>query len=358
MTRSRICQYHMRTLFASLFLGTILIASSVEINAQGFSNAKYAGEYLGLGAGARSSGLGGTGVALSNDVTAGYYNPAGLSTLSHLQIALFHESRFAGLFNYDYLSAALPLDSLQTVGLSVVRFGYGEINDTRGALIDRNGNGIIDEDDRIDPSLVRVGSAADWAFIGSYARTVNPKLSVGGNVKVLHRSILDTSAWGLGFDLSVRYRPDSNLSLGATLNDATKSMIAWETGLQEFIVPSLRLGAAYSLRVGDKHRITPAIDGVFRFEGREASTQLDLGVASLDPMAGLEYGYKDVVFGRVGYTELEELTLGAGVQLPKLAIDYSFTGESTDLDGIGPSHRVSLRLTLEEDRFARPGLPE
>lgn len=345
----------MRIFFPSLFLGAILITTSPDSTAQGFSNAKYAGEYLGLGAGARSSALGGTGVALAADVTAGYYNPAGLSSLSHLQIALFHESRFAGLFNYDYLAAALPLDARQTVGLSVVRFGYGEINDTRGALVDRNGNGVIDEDDRIDPSLVKVGTAADWAFIGSYARTISTRLSVGGNVKVLHKSILDTSAWGLGFDVSLRFRPDSNLTLGATLNDATKSMLAWETGLQEFIVPSLRLGAAYALHLGDNHRLTPAIDGVFRFEGRESGTQLDLGVASLDPMAGLEYGYRDVVFGRVGYSELEEVTLGAGVQLPKLAIDYSFTGESSDLDGIGPSHRVSLRLTLEEDRFAREG---
>lgn len=334
----------------------VLLTSAIilpAVSAQGFVNAKYAGEYLGLGAGARSSGMGGVGTALSSDVTAGYYNPAGLSQIRYPQIAIFHESRFSGLFNYDYVSGAIPLDSRQSIGATIIRFGYGEIQDTRGALIDRNGNGVIDEDDRIDPARVRIGTAADWAFIGSYARIISEEFSVGGNVKVLHRSILDTSAWGIGFDLSARYSPLDDLILAATLNDATKSLLAWETGHQEFIVPSFRLGAAYTLRVGDDHAITPAIDGVFRYEGREAAARVDLGFASLDPAVGIEYGFAEKVFARAGFSELEELTLGAGVKLPKLNIDYSFTGESTDLDGVGVTHRVSLRLTLEEEKFAR-----
>ena len=329
-----------------------------RLDAQGFVNAKYAGEFLSLGAGARSSGMGGTGTASSGDVTAGYFNPAGLSAIEYPEIAVFHESRFAGLFNYDYLAGALPIDASQTVGLSLIRFGYGEIKDTRNALIDRNGNGVIDEDDRIDPARVRIGSAADWGAIGSYARQINENLSVGGNVKILYRSILDTSAWGFGFDLGARYSPTEDLVLGASLQDATKSILAWETGHQEFIVPSLRLGGAYSLGIGEDHSVTPAVDAVLRFEGRSESAQADLGVASLDAAAGLEYGFRNRLFGRVGYTELEQLTIGAGVRLPKLNIDYSFSQESADLDGVGATHRVSLRLTLEEDRFRRESAGE
>ncbi len=342
-----------RSLVPFTLLAIACSAFLPRASAQGFVNAKYAGEYLGLGAGARSSGMGGAGTALSSDVTAGYYNPAGLSQIGYPQIAIFHESRFSGLFNYDYMSGALPLDSRQTIGATILRFGYGEIQDTRGALIDRNGNGVIDEDDRIDPARVRIGTAADWAFIGSYARTITENFSVGGNVKVLHRSILDTSAWGIGFDLSARYSPLDDLYLAATLNDATKSLLAWETGHQEFIVPSLRVGTAYTLRFGEEHALTPALDAVFRYEGRQEAARVDLGFASLDPVVGIEYGFDEKVFARAGYSEIEELTLGAGVKLPKLNIDYSFTGESTDLDGVGVTHRVSLRLTLEEDKFAR-----
>lgn len=331
----------------------LLPALSTSATAQGFTNAKYAGEFLSLGAGARYAGLGGAGVALSNDVTAGYYNPANLSKILYPQIAVFHESRFAGLFNYDYGAGALPIDSLQTVAASIIRFGYGEIKDTRNALIDRDGNGEINEDDRIDPSRIRLGSAADWAFIGSYARVINERLSVGGNVKILYRSILDTSAWGVGIDLGARYTPLNNLELGATLFDATKSTLAWETGHQEFIVPSLRLGGAYLLNIAEKHGISPTVDAILRFEGRHETTMLDLNFASMDVAAGLEYAYANKVFARAGYSELGQLSVGAGLKLPKLNIDYAFTTENNDLEGIGATHRISLMLTLEEAKFAR-----
>lgn len=343
-----------RILFLSLASAALLFSlSPSSLPAQGFVNAKYAGEFLSLGAGARSAGLGGAGTALSNDVTAGYYNPANLGRILYPQIAVFHESRFAGLFNYDYAAGALPIDSLQTIAASVIRFGYGEIKDTRNALIDRDGNGKIDEDDRIDPNRIRIGSAADWAFIGSYARAVNERLSVGGNVKVLYRSILDTSAWGVGIDIGARYTPVENLELGATLFDATKSMMAWETGHQEFIVPSLRLGGAYRLNIGEKHGISPTVDAILRFEGRHETTMLDLSFASMDIAAGLEYAFDNRVFARAGYSELGQMSVGAGIKLPKLNIDYAFTTENNDLEGVGATHRVSLMLTLEEAKFAR-----
>ena len=342
------------TMFFSLIAAlTLLVSGTHPLYGQGFVNAKYAGEFLSLGAGARSAGLGGTGTALSNDVTAGYYNPANLSLLNYPQIAVFHESRFSGLFNYDYGAGALPVDERQTVALSVIRFGAGEIKDTRNALIDRNGNGEIDEDDRLDPNRIRIGSAADWAFIGSYARTINEKLAVGGNVKILYRSILDTSAWGVGIDIGAQYRPLDHLRLGATLFDATKSTLAWETGHQEFIVPSLRLGGAYDLMIAGKHGVVPTVDAVFRFEGRSEAANVDLGVASLDVAAGLEYGYDQKFFARAGYSELGQLSIGAGVKLPKLNIDYAFTRENAELEGIGATHRVSLMLTLEEEKFER-----
>ena len=334
----------------SLFL-LLLLGVVPEGNAQ--SNAKYAGEFLSIGVGARYSGLGGAGVALSNDVTAGYFNPANLGRLNYPQISIFHESRFAGLFNYDYAAGALPIDSMQTAALSIIRFGYGEIKDTRNALIDLNGNGILDEDDRVDPNRIQIGSAADWAFIGSYSRTINEKLSVGGSIKLLHRIILDTTAWGFGIDVGASYEVIENLQLGATLFDATKSLLAWETGHQEFIVPSLRLGAAYDLAIAEDHRVRPTIDGIYRFEGRDETTTLNASLFSLDLAAGLEYGYKEKFFVRGGRSELGQLSIGAGVKLPKLNIDYSFTQENNDLENVGASHRVSLMLTLEEAKFMR-----
>ena len=158
---------------------------------------------------------------------------------------------------------------------------------------------------------------------------------------------------GVGIDLSASYRPIDNLTLGATLADATKSMLIWDTGAQEFIVPSLRVGGGYRLAISADHAVTPVVDGIFRFEGRHNTTFGDLGFASLDAAAG-RILYRDRVFLRGGYTELHQLTLGAGVRLPKLTIDYAFTRETSDLDGFGATHCVSVMVTIEEPKYARP----
>jgi hypothetical protein len=332
----------------------LVLVGSGSLQAQGFVNAKYAGDFLGFGVGGRAAGLGGAGTGYADDVTAGYFNPAALARIEYLQGSILHESRFAGQINYDYFAAAYPFAADQTVGLTVFRLGLDGIKDSRNALVDRNGNGRLDETDRIDSSKITFGGASSWAVMASYARPLTPELSVGGNVKFFYKSVLEHSAWGVGVDVSASYRPVEGLSLGATLSDATKSLLIWDTGNQEFIVPSLRLGAAYRQEILTNHSLMPTVDGIFRFEGRHATTLVDLTAASLDIAAGLEYSYKDRVFLRGGFSELQQITVGAGIKLPKLSIDYAFTNESSDLQGFGPTHRVSLTLTLEEAKFGRP----
>lgn len=332
---------------------TVLALLPAAVHAQGFVNAKYAGEFLSSGVGGRSAGIGGAGTGFVNDVTAGYFNPSALSLITYPQISILHESRFAGQINYDYAAGALPLGSGQTLGISAIRLGLDGIKDSRNALIDRNGNGRLDEDDRIDEAKIKLGGSADWAVYGSYARKIDDKLSVGGSLKILYKTVLEHSAWGLGVDLGATYRPMDDMQLGATLTDATKSLLTWDTGNQEFIVPALRLGGAYRYRINDDHSVMPAIDGTFRFEGRHQTTMVDLSFASLDVQGGLEYSYRDRVFLRGGYTDLKQITIGAGVKLPKLNIDYAFTHQNSDLDSFGATHRISLMLTLEEPKFAR-----
>jgi hypothetical protein len=336
-----------------LLTSLLLLLAAAGATAQGFANAKYAGEFLGSGVGSRSAGLGGAGTGFASDVTAGYFNPAALSLVDYLQASILHESRFAGQINYDYAGVALPLGANQTFAISAIRLGLDGIKDTREALEDRNGNGRVDEDDRLIESRIKIGGAADWAFIGSYARKVDDQLSWGGSVKLLHKSVLDHSAWGLGVDISAMYRPMENLQLGATLADATKSLLSWDTGNQEFIVPTLKLGGAYKLQVLEEHSIMPVVDAILRFEGRHETTMLDLGFTSVDIQGGLEYSYKDRVFVRGGATELGQYTVGAGVKLPKLNIDYAFTSQGPDQEALGVTHRISLMLTLEEEKFKR-----
>ncbi len=48
--------------------------------------AKYAGEFLSIGVGGRALGMGSAAVALASDVTAGYWNPAGLTGIMYPEV--------------------------------------------------------------------------------------------------------------------------------------------------------------------------------------------------------------------------------------------------------------------------------
>jgi hypothetical protein len=66
---------------------------------------KFAGEFLSIGVGPRALSMGGASVAVSNDATAGYWNPAGLSVLSRQMVTVMHSEQLSGLA-YDYFADA------------------------------------------------------------------------------------------------------------------------------------------------------------------------------------------------------------------------------------------------------------
>jgi hypothetical protein len=53
---------------------------------------KFAAEFLKVGVGARAMGMGGAFVALANDATASYWNPAGLAQLREAEFSLVHKT--------------------------------------------------------------------------------------------------------------------------------------------------------------------------------------------------------------------------------------------------------------------------
>src|SRR5262245_57375127 len=62
---------------------------------------KYAGEFLHVGAGARAIGMGGAFIAIADDASAAYWNPAGLPFLGKHEILYQHSEQFRSAVNYD-----------------------------------------------------------------------------------------------------------------------------------------------------------------------------------------------------------------------------------------------------------------
>ena len=323
--------------------------------------AKYGGEFMATGFGSRALAMGGAHVAAASDLTAAYWNPAGLMRMDYPEIGLMHEQRFGGLLSYNYGGVAWPFGPKYTLALSVTRSGVDDIPDTRSALIDLNGNGQLDPNERLDPNRVTSFSTADWVAYLTYAFRSSDRLSLGVNLKLLHRDYSIENATGVGFDIGAMYRATDALTLGATVQDATTTLMAWSTGRNELVSPTVKIGAAYAIEaLGGT--ILPVLDLELMGEGREFASTLNLGPVSVNPRFGLEYRFKDVFALRGGLSELyfdedhekkQYLTFGAGIHLPKLYLDYAFGQNDLFSEFKDASHRISLRLVLEEPKFSR-----
>ena len=227
----------------------LIIPIFFTFNSNGFAGkiikAKYAGEFLATGVGARALGMGGAFVAGSNDVTCGYWNSVDLSQINYPQISAMHAQRFANIVNYNYGALAIPIAKKSSLALSLIRLGVDNIPNTQDALLDYGedgipntgdageGNGIIDSNERIDPNKVIYFNSADYAVYLSYGKKRSDKFFYGGNVKVIKKGVGENSAWGMGFDFSALWRPYPRLNVGVNMQDITTTLLVWETGRQE-----------------------------------------------------------------------------------------------------------------------------
>jgi hypothetical protein len=335
----------MRILKLILFVMLIAqFASSQQI-------AKYAGEFLSIGVGGRALGLGGAYAALANDASAGYWNPAALARIDYPEVMLMHDERFGSLLNYDFGAVAIPYSTNATFGVSVMRLGVDGIPDTRNAWEDRNNNGLFDSGDYINPDKISYFNSADWAIYFTYAQRTSSSLMYGLNLKVIRRTLAEYSATGVGFDIGILYSPADNWYVAANAQDITTTLVAWSTGTNELISPTLKLGTTYFIDLFGG-RFAPTVDVDVRFENRRFASIAHLGPVSFDPHMGLEFDFKKSIALRVGYNDIKQITLGAGIHLRKLDIDYSFAQFDKEND-LGDTHRISLRLILQDVRLAR-----
>ncbi|MCC6690189.1 MAG: PorV/PorQ family protein [Bacteroidia bacterium] len=321
----------------------------VVLSSIAWGQVKYSNEFLQIGVGARALGMSNATVATVNDVTSGYWNPAGLLHLkSNIEVAAMHSEYFAGIAKYDYGSIAARIDSSSVASLSVVRFAIDDIPNTI-QLLDANGN--------IDYDRISTFSAADYAFLFSYAKQLKiPGLRVGGSAKVIRRTVGDFGgAWGFGLDAGAQY-DYKKWKFGAMFRDVTSTFNAWSYNLDaqtkavfqqtgnkipensvEVTLPKLILGAARKVEFKQKFSIMGELDLVTTFDGKR-NVLIGTNIASFDPRLGIEAGYKDFVFLRVGVGDFQTMTdisgqtihtfqpnIGVGVKIKSLTLDYALT---------------------------------
>jgi len=333
------------------------------------STPKYSNEFLSIGVGARSLGMSNAQVSVADNVTAGYWNPAGLLDIdSQYQFELMHASLFAGIANFDYAGFATPIDSSNHLGFSIIRFAVDDIPDTR-FLYDANG--------ALNYNNISFFSAADYAFIFSFARRVK-SLKLGANFKVVHRTVGDfANAWGFGLDAGAQLDVQK-WRFGLMLRDITGTFNAWshnpelvidiysQTGNQipentlEITLPKLILGVSRYLDLTDHFTLLAAIDFDFTFDG-ERNVPISSEAVSIDPHLGLEIDYKEIIYLRGGIGNIQQIkdfdgskstiaqaNFGVGFLIKKVQIDYALTDMGDQSDALY-SHVFSVRASIDKN---------
>ncbi len=351
----------------------LFISLTVIVKAQ----KKYSNEFLNLGVGSKAFGLSGSVIANVNDVTAGYWNPAGLARMeTPRQASFMHSEYFAGIAKYDYGAFATSIqDNTAVVGASVLRFGVDDIPDT-SELIDADGN--------INYDRVKKFSAADYAFIFSYARKTGGRdigntegLSYGANVKVIRRVVGEYGkSWGFGLDAGVQYKI-GKLMLAAVGKDITTTFNAWSyntdklstvyaaTGNDipknstETTYPRIVLGAAYTTPINDKFNLLAETNINFTTDGQR-NVLISSSSVNADPTLGLSVDYKNTVFLRGGVGNIQKSTdfngkqfytyqpnMGLGIKISNFSLDYALTNVGNSADALY-SNVFSIRLDFEK----------
>jgi hypothetical protein len=289
-------------------------------------------------------GMGGSFVSLSDDATATFWNPAGLTQLEHKEVMGMHASQFGGVVAHDVLGIVAPLKSpnhRSAIGLTLIRLGVDDIKVTKYAGVDEDGDGVVDLDPNnnpiIDPSKVETRSAYDLALLLSYARSLGQNWSAGLNVKLVRQSLVSEGAsFGIGADLGFMYHPSKAFALGARLADITTTQLFWDTGRRETVAPTVTLGGHGTMNLSAlRGTLTLGLDMQFAFEGQEAD-QFSSGNLSGNFMPGAEYWLQQTVALRAGF-DAGNFTAGGGVRYKQVGADYAYFSH----DELDSTHRVS-----------------
>ncbi|MBN2730872.1 MAG: type IX secretion system outer membrane channel protein PorV [Balneolaceae bacterium] len=308
----------------------------------------------------RAAGMGNTGVAIADNASAVFWNPAGLAFQRGNQVSITH-SQWLPQFNadlfYDYLVGKYQVQDVGTFGAHITYLNLGE-------QLRTNEEGI--EQGRFNSYEFSIGV--------SYGYQLNENWGLGTGVRYIRSSLFEGTLPGggrsvspgssFGIDLAAMYKTnpflfsgnEANFNAGINLSNIGPGINYTEEGRKDPLPTVLRFGWAFTTDL-DKdgiHSLTLAndiskvmarsdstgADGPFQalfsswgsFERQTSQGSVELSTFEQFMVAtGLEYWYNNLFAVRGGYYFEDPnngnrrfITLGAGIRYDFVGIDFSY----------------------------------
>jgi hypothetical protein len=309
-----------------------------------------AASFLEIEVGARANGMGGSFVALADDATALYWNPAGIAQLSSSEIQLVHTKWIADM-NFDYGAVVVPIGNAAAIGFSLMALTMDEM-EVR-TVQEPEGTG-------------EMFNARDLAVGLSLAKSLTDRFSIGFNAKYVTQRIWHMSAASFAIDVGTLFRTqfhDMRIGMNISNFGNKMQMLGRDVRIEHDIEPTIegnnpqidaylktdrwslpltfRVGIAMDVINGKNQRVTLSADAVHPNNNTESIN------------IGMEYSFAGFLFLRGGYRSLyqldseESLTIGAGFVwsirgLGKLSVDYAYA----DFGRLDNAQRFSLGIKL------------
>ncbi|MCC5941983.1 MAG: type IX secretion system outer membrane channel protein PorV [Balneolaceae bacterium] len=368
---------------------TLLVAAFIPFGAIQAQVGITAVPFLQIEPDSRATGMGNTGVAIADNASAIFWNPAGLAFQNQSQISLTHANWLpafnADLF-YDYLVGTYYVEGIGTIGGHITFLNLGEQTRT----------------DETGLELGRFNSFEISAGL-SYGFRISDNFAVGTGLRYIYSSLADGSVSGqeinpgssIALDLSALYKSNpftvanrqANFNAGINLSNIGPGIQYTDNAQKDPLPTMLRAGWAYTMDLDGNglNRLTFANDiskimarnerigsdpdspeyetmGVFealfnswgsfdRFNGNETvsvslAQQLMFGF-------GLEYWYDNLFALRTGYYfehpengNREFITLGAGLRYNIFGVDFSYLYALEDDHPLANTIRLSVLINF------------
>ena len=320
-----------------ILLTIIVLASTTSLLSQGFlsdvsKRATTAAPFLSIGQGARAIGMGSAFVGVSDDASAIFWNPAGITKTQNFGFMVDHTKWIADI-NYNFMALTYNLDNFGVIGMSFTISDIDEMNVTTVENPDGTGETF---------------GVTDAAFSLAWAIQLTDEFAIGFNPKFIYQGIWKMSATAVAIDMGVQYvTPFDGMVLAMSIsNFGTRMKLEGNSALiiydpdpnstgnngnipaylqtDEWDLPlNFRVGVSYQPVNTENHRITLALDALHPSDNYESIN------------AGAEYTFLNTFSVRGGYKSLfldsseESFALGFGIQKQMLgnvtlAFDYSY----------------------------------